>query len=388
MFHIADFDDIKRGKVTDVYFERSMQVLRAKKINKRVRAEFIAKQFPGDWEWGVLAGLEEASEILKDLGVNVRAMSEGTVFKIDEPVMEIEGPYQSFGRFETTLLGLMCQASGIATKAARCKRGAEDKKVISFGARRMHPALAPMVERNAFLGGCDGVAVIQSAELIEEEATGTMPHAMILLFGNTIDAAKAFDEVIDPSMKRVVLVDTFGDEKFEAIAVAEALGKRLYAIRLDTPSSRRGDFLKIIKEVRWELNMRGFQHVKIFVSGGIDEGDIDRLNPWVDAYGIGTAISNAPVIDFSMDIIEVDGKPLAKRGKMSGAKQVIRCRDCLMRDIIPLPAKPVRCRLCQSETESLLLPWIGGRKFLASPRKVQEIRNDVLRQIKGLSFPE
>ncbi|MFQ5580172.1 MAG: nicotinate phosphoribosyltransferase [Nitrospiria bacterium] len=386
MFHIADFDDIKKGKITDVYFERSMEILRAKRINKHVRAEFIAKEFPGESEWGVLAGLEEAGEILKGLGVNVRAMPEGTVFKTNEPVMEIEGPYQSFGRFETTLLGLMCQASGIATKAARCKRKAGKKKIVSFGARRMHPALAPMIERNAFMGGCDGVAVIQSAELIEEEATGTMPHAMILLFGNMIDAAKAFDEIIDPSIKRVVLVDTFGDEKFEAIAAAEALGNKLYAIRLDTPSSRRGDFLKIIKEVRWELDVRGFQKVRIFVSGGIDEGDIERLNPWVDAYGIGTVISNAPVIDFSMDIIEVDGKPLSKRGKMSGAKQVISCQDCLMREIIPLStSKPVHCRSCQSETEPLLLSWISSGKILSPSRKVREIRNDVLRQVQILS---
>lgn len=98
-----------------------------------------------------------------------------------------------------------------------------------------------------------------------------MPHALILLMGDTVVATKAFDEVIHPKVRRVSLIDTFNDEKIEAIRVAEALGKKLSGIRLDTPSSRRGDFQKIIEEIRWELDLRGFGHVKIYVSGGMDE---------------------------------------------------------------------------------------------------------------------
>jgi len=213
-----------------------------------------------------------------ELPIDVRIMKEGTLFGPHQPVMEISGKYLDFGQYETTLLGLICQASGIATMAARCKKAAGNKEVISFGARRMHPTLAPLIERNAFIGGCDGVSVSLGAKLIGTEAVGTMPHALILIMGDTVIATKAFDEVIEPTVRRVSLIDTFNDEKIEALKVAEGLGDTLYAIRLDTPNSRRGDFLEIMKEVRWELDLRGYRKVKLFLSGGIDERDIARYN--------------------------------------------------------------------------------------------------------------
>lgn len=384
MFHIADPKEIKEGKLTDVYFVRTMEILKAKKIDKWVKAEFIAKRFPEDYEWGVLAGIEEASYLLKDLNVNVRAMKEGTIFRVYEPVMEIEGMYTDFGIYETSILGLLCQASGVATKAARCKKAAGDRRVISFGARRIHPIIAPMVERSAFIGGCDGVSVVKDAELLDEEPVGTMPHALILLLGDTVEATKAFDEVIDPKIKRVSLIDTFNDEKVEAIRVAEALGDRLFGVRLDTPSSRRGDFQKIIEEIRWELNLRGYGHVQIFVSGGIDENRILNLNPVVDAYGVGTSIINARVIDFAMDIVEIDGKPLAKRGKMSGSKSVLRCSKCYQDKIIPFrdtDDESNKC-LCGGEYKELLLPFIKERKILWDLPKPQAIREYVLEQLQ------
>jgi len=387
MFHIADPKDIKAGQYTDVYFTRTMEVLRAKKIDKRVKAEFIAKRFPEDYGWGVFAGLEEAIYLLRDLPVKVRAMREGTIFRAYEPVMEIEGMYTEFGLYETSILGLLCQASGVATKAARCKKAAGDRSVISFGARRIHPVIAPMVERSAFIGGCDGVSVVKDAEMLHEEPSGTMPHALILMMGDTIEATKAFDEVIHPKVKRVSLIDTFNDEKFEAIRVAEAMGKKLFGIRLDTPSSRRGDFQKIIEEIRWELNLRGFGHVKIFVSGGLEEKRILSLNPVVDAYGVGTSITNARVIDFAMDIIEIDGKPLAKRGKMSGSKSVLRCSKCFQDKMVPYPLpkgtsakKSIRCS-CGGHFRELLLPLIQNGKVLQDLPTPQAIRQYVIQQL-------
>ena len=128
-------------------------------------------------------------------------------------------------------------------------------------------------------------------------------------------------------MKRVALIDTYLDEKFECLNVAEAMGKRLYAVRFDTPSSRRGNFYRILEESRWELDLRGYSHIKFYVSGGIKEEDVPALNPVVEGYGIGTSISNAPVVDYSMDIMEVDGIPRAKKGKWSGSKRVLRCKS-------------------------------------------------------------
>lgn len=387
LFHTADPEDVKAGRITDVYFDRTMQVLKAKGIDKRVRAEFIAKKLPKDWQWAVLAGLEEALNLMDGLKVNVRAMPEGSIFYPYQPVLEIEGSYTGFGIYETALLGLICQASGIATQAARFKKLAGDRQVISFGARRMHPVLAPMIERNAYIGGCDGVSVIKSAELIEARPMGTMPHALILVMGDTVEATKAFDDIIDEGVRRTSLIDTFNDEKFEAVRVAEAMGPALYAVRLDTPASRRGDFYRILEEVRWELDLRGYKGVKLFVSGGIDEDDVVRLNPLVDAYGIGTAISNAPVVDFAMDIIEVEGRPFAKRGKWSGSKGVMRCAKCAADEgvIVPRGSSAPPCA-CGGERADLLQLHIEDGRLLRELPKPMAIRKKILSETTNIQI--
>jgi nicotinate phosphoribosyltransferase len=240
-----------------------------------------------------------------------------------------------------------------------------------------------MIERNAFIGGCDGVAVTKSAELIDADPMGTIPHSLVLMIGDTVEALRAFDAVVDPKVRRVALIDTLQDEKFEALRVAEALGKDLYAVRLDTPSSRRGDFYRIIEEVRWELDLRGFQHVKIITSGGIDEYEILKLNPLVDAYGVGTSIANAPVLNFALDIMEIEGRPMAKRGKWSGAKDVLRCRRC--RDTVVVPAgTPPRPCACGGGRESVLKPLVRAGRLARDLPPPRTIRDHVLDQLASM----
>lgn len=383
MFHTADPQDILSGKITDVYFQRSLRVLRAKGINPLVKAEFISRSLPETWPWAVFAGLEEAMYLMKNLPVKVRALGEGTVFYPYEPVMEIEGRYRDFCVYETAILGLICQASGIATKAARFKKLAGHRPVMSFGARRMHPVLAPMMERNAYVGGCDGVAVVKSGEIIGEDPMGTIPHTLIICFGSTIQAIKAYDEVLEPKFKRVALIDTFLDEKFECLNVAEVMGKRLFAVRFDTPSSRRGDFMRILEECRWELNTRGYGHIKFYVSGGIKEKDLPVLNPFVDGYGIGTSISNAPVVDYSMDIVELKGRNIAKRGKWSGSKRLLGCPKCGDRAIVPNNGKRYKSS-CGKSFKDLLVPVLDKGKYLIKPQPPSKLRQTVLKNIKNL----
>jgi len=383
MFHIAREEDIKSGRVTDIYFARTVEVLKAKGKNPWARAEIVLKGFPPGWQWGILAGLEEGLRLLEGLPVNVEAMEEGTWFQTQQPVMVIEGHYLDFAVYETALLGILCQASGVATKTARCKRAAHGKSIISFGARRMHPALAPMIDRSAFIGGCDAVSVIISAELLGEPPTGTMPHALILMMGDVASAARAFHQVVDPQVKRVVLVDTFCDEKAEALRAAEALGKDLYGVRLDTPSSRRGDMYKILQEVRWELDYRGYGHVKLFVSGGLDEDEIGRLAEIADSFGVGTSISNAPVLDLGMDIVEVDGIPLSKRGKMSGKKQVWRCSSCRKTLVLAVGSDPATCS-CGGNFRALLRPVLQQGKVIVDLPTPQQIRSRVLAELPHL----
>src|SRR5438132_529139 len=372
----------KRGEGGDVGFERAVQRRGARGDRKRVKAEVYLKALPEDWDWGVLAGIEEAAALLEGVPVDVRAMDEGTIFAPYQPIMVLEGVYVDWARYETALLGVLCQASGIATKAARCKKAAGERQVISFGARRMHPALAPMIERNAFIGGCDGVAVTKAAELIDADPTGTIPHALVLMIGDTVEALKAFHQVIEPKVRRVALIDTLQDEKFEAIRVAEALGDDLYAVRLDTPSSRRGDLYRIVEEVRWELNLRGFGHVKIITSGGIDEYEILRLNPVVDAYGVGTSIANAPVVSFALDIMEIEGRPMAKRGKWSGAKEVFRRRGTLETVVQPAGTTPPGA----GPWDALLKPLTKGGRIVRDLPPPRTIRDYVLEQLEPVSL--
>jgi nicotinate phosphoribosyltransferase len=380
-FHTASDAEIKSGEVYDVYFERTVEILKARGDRKRVKAEVYLKALPADWDWGVLAGIEEAAALLEGVPVDVQAMDEGTVFNPYQPVIVIEGVYVDWAQYETALLGLLCQASGIATKAARCKKAASERQVISFGARRMHPTLAPMIERNAFIGGCDGVAVTKSADLIDSDPMGTIPHSLVLMVGDTVEALRAFHEVIDPKVRRVALIDTLQDEKFEAIRVAEALGEDLYAVRLDTPSSRRGDFYRILEEVRWELDLRGYSHVKIIASGGIDEYEILNLNPLADSYGVGTSIANAPVLNFGLDIMEIEGRPMAKRGKWSGSKDVLRCPACRTTIVVPKSKPPGPCRCSQGRWEPLLKPLVRSGRIVRDLPPPRTVRDHVLEQL-------
>ena len=375
-------EEIRRGETTDVYFIRTMEVLR--KLGKekvRVKAECFVKRFPDAYEYAVLSGRDEMLSLLAGRSLDVLAMDEGSLFLLEEPVFSVEGPYGEFCEMETAMLGILCQASGIATKTSRIRWLAGDRTVLSFGARRMHPALSTLIDRHAFLGGADGVSVVRSAEYLGEAAQGTMPHALILVLGDTVEALRGFDDAVAADIPRVCLVDTLQDEKFEAVRVAEALRERLSGIRLDTPGSRRGDFRKILEEVRWELDLRGFRHVRLIASGGLGEEEVRALRDVVDGFGVGTSLSNAPTVDYALDIVEVEGVPYAKRGKWSGRKQVHACDACGKRSVLPAgqPAGPCSCG---GAPAPLLAPAMRNGNALAPPAPARAVRDRVLRQLE------
>lgn len=253
--------------------------------------------------------------------------------------------------------------------------------MIAFGIRRTHPAICPMLDRSSYIGGCDGVSSLLGAETIGRSPDGTMPHALIIMMGDSITAFKAFDEVIDPGVPRIVLVDTYSDEKTEAIAACEAI-KDLSGVRLDTPGSRRGSFTELIREVRWELDIRGHKAVDIFVSGGLDEKVLPELaRAGADGFGVGTSISNAPTVDFALDIVEKEGRPVAKRGKFGGRKHVYRCRDCLSFEVTHDPQEVPRCAKCGQEMVPAATKLMEKGRRLVPERTPQEIRDEVLEQL-------
>ncbi|ACB07814.1 nicotinate phosphoribosyltransferase [Candidatus Korarchaeum cryptofilum] len=385
-FYIISSKEIKEGKVTDIYFLRTLEVLRAKGLaDKRVVMEVAARSIPNKAKWGILAGVEEVAKLLEGKNVDVYSLPDGSIFRPWTPVMRIEGPYSEFGALETSILGFLSSLSGVATVAARVKMAAGDKPVFNFGIRRQHPAVSLAFEKASLIGGLDG----SSGILIEElgfKPVGTMPHAMIILFGDQIKAWRSFDEVMPEDVPRIALVDTFYDEKTEAIMAAEALGKRLSGVRLDTPSSRRGDMSEIIREVRWELDIRGFNHVKIFVSGGLNESTVKEFSEaGADAFGVGSHIIGARPVDFGMDIVEIEGKPIAKRGIRSGAKDLFICDDHLIYEVSK-GSKP-KCPSCGKEMRYSYLKVVERGKLnykIEDLRELNKKTKELIRKLREL----
>jgi nicotinate phosphoribosyltransferase len=375
----------------DVYFHRARQVLESQGLEGvPVKGEFTVSSLPEGWPWAVLCGTEEVLRLLEGLPVDLYGLPEGTVFQpraangARVPIMSIHGRYIDFGEMETSILGMLCHPSGVATRSARCKQAAEGKPLLSFGNRRMHPAISPMLDRSSYIGGCDDVASPRGAELIGKQPVGTVPHALMLLMGSDEAALKAFDAVMPPSVPRIMLVDTYDDEKGGALKACHTL-PGLHGIRLDTPRSRRGSFRQIVQELRWEMDMQGFQDVKIIVSGGLDERQIEDLaGCGVDSFAVGTSISNAPTLDFSLDLVEVNGRPLSKRGKFSGRKHPYRCPRCLRWQVSLLPDEKIECS-CGAAMEMMEVQLLEGGKRCAPARSAAEIRDGVLGQLRILN---
>ncbi len=314
----APSEKILSGETADVYFLNARRILEQEKVDPRVTMEV----FPA--RAGVLCGMREVEGILRRVlprGSEVWGLAEGEAMDEREVVLRIRGPYRSFGIYETAILGILAHESGWATQARACAEAAGDIPVIHFGARHVHPDVSPRLEYAAVIGGCRGCATPAGARLAGIAPSGTIPHALILCIGDTVQAVEAFDRHIDPQVKRIALVDTFKDEAEESLRVARALGERLWGVRLDTPSERGRVTPDLVKEVRARLDQAGFTHVRIVVSGGIDP---DRIRLFrakgapVDAFGVGSAISGAPPIDFTADIKEIEGRPVAKRGRIPG----------------------------------------------------------------------
>jgi nicotinate phosphoribosyltransferase len=325
-FDIVPPAAIRDGTATDAYFRRTERALDAAGRNPQVVAEVTLGQFPsGDPH--LFAGIEDAVHLFEGLPVDVYALPPGTFFD-GGPVLRIEGPYRDFARYETSLLGFLSQATAFATAAHDLRRAAPDTPVLSFGARHLHPSLAAVLERSALLAGLDGFSHVAAGDVLGREASGTMPHALVICFGRGEQAAawRAFDDAVASDVPRTALVDTYSDEVDEALRAAEAVDD-LSGVRLDTTGSRRGDFRHICREVRWELDTRGHEDIDLFASGGLGVDDLRELRDVVDGFGVGGAISDADPVDFGLDIVAVEGDPAAKRGKLSLPKQAYRTPD-------------------------------------------------------------
>ena len=322
--------EILSGDSADVYFARAASILEREGLDPIVTMEVFARQN------AILCGIDEVKNLLgyvlsgaDPAEIQVEALDDGDAIEPREIVLRITGRYRQFGLYETALLGMLAQSTGWATAARDCVHEAGPDPVVSFGARHVHPDVTDVLDYAAIVGGCVGASTPAGARLAGLSPTGTMPHSLVLIFGDTVAAAKAFDRDLAPDVPRIVLVDTFKDEAEEALRVAHALGDRLYGIRLDTPSERGRVTADLVTEVRARLDQAGFTRVRIVISGGLTP---DRIRYFkdagarVDSFAVGSYISGATPIDFTGDIKEIDGRPIAKRGRIPGRTASPRLR--------------------------------------------------------------
>ena len=308
------------AQTADVYFLRARDVLRELNRDPRVGMQIFCRL------GGVFCGGRQVQQLLSDVDYSgeLWMLDEGETLEPGEAAVEIFDRYSTFGLYETAILGMLASCTGWATAARRVVEAAGDVPVISFGARHVHPNVAGIMDFAAIIGGCVTCSTPLGAALAGTAPSGTMPHAYVLIVGDTVEAAAAFDRAMPGDVTRVILVDTFQDETVESLRVARALGSHLAGVRLDTPSERGGVTPALVQELRARLDLAGYKLVQIVVSGGLDPERIEAFRAHgapVDAYGVGSYISGARAIDFTADIREIEGVPVAKRGRTPGMQR-------------------------------------------------------------------
>ena len=307
------------GDTADVFLQRTQTILRNEGINPVVAMEFAPESS------GVFCGLAEIqtllTRILPETGSEVWALEEGEPVEAKEVALRVKAPYGSIGLYETAIGGTLSSSTGWATAAKECVKAAGDIPVVAMGASHIHPNVAANMDYASIIGGCVSCTTIVGARLAGVRPAGNMPHALPLLMSDTLRAMQSFDRHMPQEVPRVALVDTFKDEAEEALHLAGALKEKLRGVRLDTPAERGGVTPELVKEVRARLDEAGFRHVEIMVSGGFTPEKISRfleLEAPVNIFGVGTYIASSASNPYTSDIHEIDGRPVAKRGRTPG----------------------------------------------------------------------
>jgi nicotinate phosphoribosyltransferase len=327
---------MRAGWYTDAYFNHARAALVQDGTHPRVVMQIFQKK--NSW----LGGMDEAIAILKLCaneydGLEVRALYDGDRIEPFEPVMHIEGDYTAFAHLETPLLGTLARRTLITTNVVHVLEAANGKPIIFMAARHDHHRIQTGDGYAAYVAGQIvgaeiGVTTDEQASWWGGSGIGTVPHSLIASYGgDTVLAARKFAAWAPPDMNVTVLVDFENDSVRTALEVAEALGDRLWGVRLDTAESlvdrslwsELGDFKptgvneRLVWKVRDALDASGYERVRIVVSGGFTIEkirDFEEKGVPVDAYGLGTSLIRGSN-DFTGDIVLTDGKPSAKVGR-------------------------------------------------------------------------
>lgn len=324
-------EKMRAGYYSDKYFVRARDILLNDDYSPRVTVQVFGKSE------AFLGGIDEAIAILKLCsdnwqGMSVRALHDGDAIVPWEVVLEIEGAYADFAHLETLYLGVLARRTRVGTNTRRVVEAAHPKDVMFFPARHDHWLVQTGDGYAAHIAGAIGVSTDAQASWWGSEGVGTVPHGLIAAYGgDTVLAARKFLEHMSDDVRLVSLVDFENDCVGTSLALANALGSRLFGVRLDTsemlvdrsviPQMGRvkptGVTPQLVQNVRDALDAAGHRHVRIIVSGGFTVDKIrefEQLGVPVDSYGVGSSLFQGR-FDFTADVVRVDGKPCAKVGR-------------------------------------------------------------------------
>ncbi len=327
-------DKMRSGYYSDKYFVRARDLLLGGGANPSVTMQVFQKRD------SVVAGTDEAIAILKlcltegyDFGdLEVRSLRDGDRARPWETVMFVTGPYAAFVHLETLYAGVLARRTRIATNTRAVVEAAWPRPIMFFPARHDHWMVQTGDGWAAHVAGAIGVSTDAQASWWGSSGIGTVPHGLIAAYGgDTVAATKALAERLPDEVRIVSLVDFDNESVTTSLAVARALGERLWGVRLDTSGTmvdcciegEMGDFdprgvnPPLVRKVRDALDGAGFGHVRIVASGGFNAAKIrafEEAGVPVDSYGVGSSLMRGS-FDYTADIVLVEGRPLSKAGR-------------------------------------------------------------------------
>ena len=325
---------MRSGYYSDKYFVRARDLLLARGRGPSVTMQVFQRRD------AVVAGTDEAIGMLKmcltegyDFAdLKVLSLRDGDRARPWETVMFITGPYPAFMHLETLCAGVLGRRTRIATNTRAVVEAAWPKPIMFFPARHDHWRVQTGDGWAAHVAGAIGVSTDAQASWWGSSGIGTVPHGLIAAFGgDTVAATLSLADSLGDDVHIVSLADFDNDSVKTSLAVARALGERLWGIRLDTSGTmvdrsvegEMGDFdprgvnPRLVRKVRDALDGAGFGHVHIVVSGGFDAAKIRAFEEAavpVDSYGVGSSLMGGS-FDYTADVVLVEGEPIAKAGR-------------------------------------------------------------------------
>jgi len=282
----------------------------------------------GDSELTALADVVDAAALDWLRGYrfagDVDGYPEGELHFPYSPILTVTGGFAEAVLLETLVLSILNHDCAVASAAARMVTAAAGRPLIEMGSRRTHEAAAVASARAAYLGGFAATSNLEAQRRHGIPTAGTAAHAFVLLYD---DERCAFaSQLASMGAKTTLLVDTYDIRAGIENAIAAA-GPELDAIRIDS-----GDLGVLARQAREQLDRLGATGTRIVLSGDLDEYAIAALRAEpVDSYGVGTSLvtgSGAPTAGLVYKLVEVDGRPVAKRStskeSRGGRKSALR----------------------------------------------------------------